>query len=78
MNICNIRQLNPKEYPELAEALGDAPETAIAIHLLKRGLCRAYISGDTSNFNGAIVQNIPCLAEPMGFGSEPEVLWELL
>jgi ribosomal protein S18 acetylase RimI-like enzyme len=74
----NIRLLNPKECLELAEALGDTPETAIGIHFLKRGLCRAYVSGDPSNFNGIIVQNILYPAELMGFGSEPDILWELL
>ncbi|MDQ1328300.1 MAG: hypothetical protein QG641_1585 [Candidatus Poribacteria bacterium] len=74
----NTYSINYNECLELAEALGDTPETAIPVHLLKRGLCRAYVAGAVSNFDGAIVQNILDPAEPMGFGSNPEVLWELL
>jgi len=74
----NTYPIKYNECLELAEAPGDTPETAISIHLLKRGLCRAYVAGAVSNFDGAIVQNIRDPAEPMGFGSNPEVLWELL
>ena len=62
----------------LADALGDGPETVLSVHLLRRGLCRAYVAGDPSRFNGAIVQASDSPAEPMGFGSDPEALWELL
>jgi len=62
----------------LADALGDTPETVISVHLLRRGLCRAYVAGDPSRFDGAIVQWNDSPAEPMGFGSDPDVLWELL
>lgn len=71
-------KINYNECLELAEALGDTHKTAISVHLLKRRLCRAYVAGAVSNFDGAIVQNICDPAEPMGFGSNPEVLWELL
>jgi hypothetical protein len=77
MNIY-FKPIKYNECPELAEALGDTPETAIPVHLLKRGLCRAYVAGAVSNFDGAIVQNILDPAEPTGFGSNPEVLWKLL
>jgi hypothetical protein len=73
-----FKPINHSECLKLAEVLGDTPETAISVHLLKRGLCRAYVAGTVSNFDGAIVQNIRDPAEPMGFGSNPEVLWELL
>ncbi len=62
----------------LADALGDTPETCIAWHRLKSGFCRAYVVGDPANFRGAIVQEDFCSDEPTGFGSDPEVLWELL
>jgi len=70
--------LNPKGCHVLADALGDTPETVISVHLLRRGLCRAYVAGNPSRFDGAIIQDNFCPAEPMGFGSDPEVLWELL
>lgn len=62
----------------LADALGDTPETVISVHLLRRALCRAYVAGDPLHFDGAIIQDDFCPAEPMGFGTDPEVLWDLL
>ena len=62
----------------LANALGDTPETAISVHRLTSGFCRAYVAGDPARFDGAIVQDNFCPAEPMGFGSDPEILWALL
>jgi GNAT superfamily N-acetyltransferase len=62
----------------LAGAIGDTPETTIAVHLLLRGMCWAYAAGQPAQFEGAIVQarNLP--TEPMGFGSDPFVLGQLL
>jgi len=62
----------------LADAIGDTPETVIPVHQLRRGLCRAYVAGDPSRFDGAIVQGDSCPDEPTGFGSDPKVLWDLL
>lgn len=62
----------------LAGALGDTPQTTISVHRLRNGFCRAYVAGDPAHFRGAIVQEDFCDTEPMGFGSDPEVLWELL
>ena len=73
-----FKPLDHKGCLELADTLGDTPETAISVHLLKRGLCRAYVAGDLSHFDGAILQNVLDPAEPTGFGSNPEILWELL
>ena len=73
-----FKPINHRECFELARALGDTPETAISVHLLKRGLCRAYVAGDPLNYDGAVVQNILDPSELMGFGSDPKILWELL
>lgn len=62
----------------LADALDDTPETVISVHRLRHGFCRAYVAGDPGNFEGAIVQDNFCPTEPAGFGSDPEVLWDLL
>jgi hypothetical protein len=70
--------LDPNGCHALADALGDTPETVISVHLLRRGLCRAYVAGDPSHLDGAIVQANDFPTELMGFGSDPEVLWELL
>lgn len=62
----------------LADALGDTPETVIAAHALRRGLCRAYVAGQPAGFDGAVVQADFAPTEPTGFGSDPHVLWRLL
>lgn len=62
----------------LADALGDTPETVIAAHAARRGLCRAYVAGDSAHFAGVIVQTAEMPGEPMGFGEDADVLWNLL
>lgn len=70
--------LDPQTCRALAVAIGDTPETVQAVHTLGRGTCRAYAAGDPASFDGAIVQPVHCPTEPTGFGSAPEVLWDLL
>ena len=72
------KALGPKECQVLADTLGDTPETVIPVHLLRRGLCHAYVAGDPSRFDGAIIQGAINPGEPDGFGADPEVLWDLL
>lgn len=71
-------QLDAVQRRVLADALGDTPETVISVHLLKLGLCRAYVAGDPGHFRGAVVQAYDLPTEPMGFGSDPTILWGLL
>ena len=70
--------LDRGRFGALAEALGEAPETVIAVHQLRRGLCRAFVAGEPARPAAAIVQGDGCPAEPSGFGEEPELMWELL
>ena len=72
--------LDPEQFHDLAYALGlgDTPETVHAVHLLRQGTCKAYVAGTPSRFTGAVIQANAWPAEPVGFGSEPTVLWELL
>jgi hypothetical protein len=72
------RRLEPRQFGLLADALGDTPETTISVHLLGRGLCRAYVIGDPERFLGAIVQDNHAPDEPTAFGADPHILWELL
>lgn len=67
-----------KERNLAATALGDTPETAIPVHLLKRGLADVYVTGSTPQFGAVVVQSHPWLEEPWCFGSDPVSLWELL
>jgi hypothetical protein len=51
----------------------------ISVHLLRRGLCHAYVAGEPSRFRCAIVDPTAMLqGEPMAFGDDAEAVWELL
>jgi hypothetical protein len=71
-------QLNSTECQRLADTLGDTPETVISVHLLRQGLCRAYVAGSPSQFDGAIIQALHLPGEPTGFGENAAALWDLL
>jgi len=77
-SVGSCRLLEPAQHGVLAAALPDAPHTVQSIHMLRRGLCRAYVAGDPASFDGAILQSIDWPEEPTGFGSDPELLWKLL
>jgi RimJ/RimL family protein N-acetyltransferase len=62
----------------LADTLGDTPWTVITVHLLRRGLCRAYIEGEPSSFAAAVTQWDILADEPAGFGKDAEAIWRLL
>ena len=62
----------------LADTLGDTPEAVISIHKLRRGLCDAYVVGEPSNFDGAVLQSHELPGEPTAFGDDPVALWRLL
>ena len=70
--------LDRRHFADLADALGDTPETVIAVHQLRRGLCRAFLAGEPQRPAAAIVQGDRCPEEPSGFGEDPELLWRLL
>ena len=70
--------LDPEGRQLLADALGDTPETAIPAHLLKRGLCEAYVAGDASHLRAAIIRDQSCPGEPYAFGADAAAVWDLL
>ena len=76
--ITRPRRIEPRQFGLLADALGDTLETTIFVHLLRRGLCCAYVAGDPERFLGAIVQDNHAPGEPTAFGADPQILWELL
>lgn len=70
--------LAAKERHTVAEALGDTVQTVIWVHLLRRGLCDAYVVGEPGRFAAAVIQAHEFSTEPAGFGDDPEALWSLL
>ena len=61
----------------LAE-LVESPETVIWMHVLKRGNCEVYLSDESDRPVAAILQARDLAAEPTGFGSDPQAIWQLL
>ncbi len=51
-----VEALSRSDSRALARALGDTPYTVIAVHLLGRRLCRAYVSGSVADFHAALIQ----------------------
>jgi RimJ/RimL family protein N-acetyltransferase len=70
--------LPPGQYQRLAAALGDTPETVIAVHRLRHGWCRAWIAGELPHFAAAVVHEQFCPSEPAGFGLDAPALGRLL
>jgi RimJ/RimL family protein N-acetyltransferase len=62
----------------LLAALAENPETVICIHLLTRGDCNVYMSGDQRLALTAVLQPKELPAEPVGFGSDASGLWQEL
>ncbi|MCD6058010.1 MAG: GCN5-related N-acetyltransferase [Thermomicrobiales bacterium] len=66
------------DHGSLAAALGDTPETVIAMHLLHRGFARAYVAGRPDRFEAAIIRNPAFNRDELtGFGAALPT-WELL
>lgn len=74
----NVSPLDPANFRALADALGESPETAIAVCLLRRNRCRAYVAGDPARFDAALIQALSCPEEPIAFGKDVEALARLL
>ncbi len=59
-------------------ALGDTPETVIALHFLQEGTCEVLCVGDPAGFEGIVIQLLEMPAEPMAFGTSAEAIGTLL
>lgn len=62
----------------VVEALGDTPETVIALQFLREGTCEVLCVGDPADFEGIIIQSLAMPAEPMAFGSSAEAIAGLI
>ncbi len=71
-------RLSPTELPALARVLSDSLETAIPVHRLMRGPCIAYVVGETTRFDAALVHLQEDKGELQGFGENAEALWSIL
>lgn len=77
-NHAETSRLNVSDHSRLVAALGDTPETVIAVHLLHRNLARAYVAGQPDQFDAAIIENLAFDQDELtGFGTAGP-LWDLL
>lgn len=62
----------------LAGWLGDSPESCVAVHLLRRDLCQAWVSGEPADPLAVIIQPDPAPRQLAGFGTAAPAISELL
>jgi len=67
-----------RERSLLLATLLENPETVTCIHLLTQDDCIVYMSGDQRLGLTAVLQAKGLPAEPVGFGSNAEALWQQL
>jgi GNAT acetyltransferase len=73
-----VRRLDPSECVALIRAVGDTPETVIAVHQLRHGLCEAYVEAGSGRHDAVILRPIRPSDELTGFGSDVEALGQVL
>jgi hypothetical protein len=72
-----VTTLNQSDRFELANALGESPQTCIAIHALRSGRCRVAISGKASQFDAVVIDALRTPGELFGFGNDLQSIWKL-
>ncbi len=70
--------LPPDQFDALADVLGDAPDTVISVHLLRRRMCKVHLVGNPEAFAACVIRQDPVPAELMAFGTDADALWQLL
>jgi GNAT superfamily N-acetyltransferase len=78
MSSALVRQLDPSECESLFQSLGDMPETVIAGHQLRHGLCDAYAEGRSGRHDAVVLRPLHPSDELVGFGSVVESLGRVL
>jgi hypothetical protein len=72
------RGLDAAGCDTLSRLLGGRPETVIAVHQLRRGLCSAYVVGEPSRLDAVVIQPTRLPEEPMAFGTDAGAIWSVL
>jgi len=72
------RSLGDTEKRQLADALGDSPETALPVHLLRKGSGQVYMVGELPNFQAVIIEDYDVGPELMAYGSDAPAFWRIL
>lgn len=69
---------DPAGLRAIAATLPDTPETVISLHMLRRGLCRAYITGTTERYTALVIDTDGVPGEPSCYGEDPDAIWRIL
>ncbi len=72
------RFLGDTEKRQLADALGDSPETAIPVHLLRLGHGQVYIVGEPPDFRAVVIEDYDVGSELMAYGTEAQAFCQIL
>jgi hypothetical protein len=78
MSSAQVRRLDPSECEALIRALGDTPETVIAVHQLRHNLCEAYAEVGADHHDAVILRPSRPSDELVGFGTDAESLCRVL
>jgi RimJ/RimL family protein N-acetyltransferase len=78
MSLAHVRRLDPPECEALIGALGDTPETVIATHQLRYGLCEAYAEAGSGRHDAVVLRPSRPSDELVGFGRDVESLGRVL
>jgi RimJ/RimL family protein N-acetyltransferase len=73
-----VRRLDPSECEALIQALGDTPETVIAVHQLRHGLCEAYAEAGPGRHDAVVLRPTRPSDELVGFAPDVESLGRVL
>ena len=73
MTSAQVRRLDPSECEALIRALGDTPETVIAVHQLRHGLCQAYSEAGSDHHDAVVLRPSHPSDELVGFGPRRRV-----
>lgn len=78
MSSAQVRRLDPSGCEALIRAIGDTPQTVIAVHQLRHGLCEAYVEAGVDHHDAVVLRpSRPC-DELVGFGPDAELLGHVL
>ena len=78
MSTTPVTRLDPSECQASGMTLVETPETVIAIHLLRRGLCTAHAEGGRDRPAAVVLRSHHLPEELMGFGSDPQAIGRVL
>src|SRR5262249_30303418 len=78
MASAQVRWLEPSECEALIWALEDSPETVIAVHQLRHGLCESYVEAGSGHHDAVVLRPSHPSDELVGFGPDVESLCRVL